>query len=436
MSKITSVHARQILDSRGFPTVEVDVVTGIGLFRAAVPSGASTGIHEAVELRDGNKGQYGGKGVLNAVNNVNSVIAPKLIGAEVLNQAGIDKLLVDLDGTPNKGKLGANAILAVSMGVARAAAAFKGIPLYRYIAELAGTKQIRLPVPCLNVINGGKHAGNLLPVQEYMIAPAGATSFSEAIRYGSEIYQALKGIIKARWGLDATNVGDEGGFAPPVNDIFEPLAVLVEAIEKAGYTGKVKICLDAAASEFEGEDGKAPKGKYNLNPKGKDAPKIITGEELTQKYVEMVQKYPVVSIEDPFEQDDFTNFANLTSSLQANKVQVVGDDLTVTNVKRIQTAIENKSANALLLKVNQIGSVTEAIDAAKLAFANGWSVMVSHRSGETEDTFIADLTVGLGTGQLKSGAPCRSERNAKYNQLLRIEEELGPSAVYGYDPWK
>lgn len=433
MSKttITHVHARQILDSRGFPTVEVDVITTRGLYRAAVPSGASTGIYEAVELRDSSNRAYLGKSVITAVNNVNSIIAPKIIKMDVLDQKGIDKILIELDGTPNKQKLGANAILAVSMGVARAGASTKGIPLYRYIAELAGNSRLCLPVPCLNVINGGKHAGNLLPIQEYMIAPAGASTFSEAIQMGSEIYTALKGIIKTRFGLDATNVGDEGGFAPPVNDIFEPLQVLVEAIEKTGYTGRVKICLDAAASEFQ----RAEEKDYDLNPKG-DERNVVTGEELEMKYLEMVEKYPVVSIEDPFEQDDFEHFTALTKALKEKNVQVVGDDLTVTNTERIRIAVEKEACNTLLLKVNQIGTITEAIDAAKLAYSNGWSVMVSHRSGETEDTFIADLAVGLGTGQLKTGAPCRSERTAKYNQLLRIEEELGADALYGYDKWR
>ncbi|KAA6378089.1 MAG: Enolase [Streblomastix strix] len=427
---IKKIHAREILDSRALPTVECDLYTEKGLFRAAVPSGASTGIYEALELRDGGK-RFNGKSVQTAVRNVNDKIAPKLLGKSVLDQRGIDKIMIDLDGTDKKKNLGANAILAVSMAVARAAAAEKGLPLYRYLAQLAGNKELRLPVPCLNVINGGKHAGNTLPIQEFMIAPAGASTFEEAIRMGAEIYNILKGIIKAKFGIDATNVGDEGGFAPPVLDIFEPLEILVEAIEKAGYTGKVRICLDSAASEFHDDKDNT----YNLGFKAK-TPEKITGEEFQHKYLQMAEKYPIASFEDPFDQDDFASYGKLTEALKAKGVQVVGDDLLVTNVERIKMALEKKACNSLLLKVNQIGTVTEAIDAALLALKNGWSVMVSHRSGETEDTFIADLAVGIGCGQLKTGAPCRGERTAKYNQLLRIEEELGKEAKYGYDKWK
>ncbi|KAK2949039.1 Enolase [Blattamonas nauphoetae] len=427
---ITKIHAREILDSRAFPTVECDVYTAKGLFRAAVPSGASTGIYEALELRDGGA-RYLGKSVSTAVKNVNTIIAPALIGKSVLDQRAIDKIMCDLDGTDKKTKLGANAILAVSMAVCRAGAAEKGLPLYRYIAEISGNKQFRAPVPCLNVINGGKHAGNKLPLQEYMICPTGAPNFAEAMRMGAEIYVLLKGIVKSRFGIDATNVGDEGGFAPPCVDIMDPLEILVEAIEKAGYTGKVKIAMDCAASELFDEKDKM----YNLGFKC-DTPNKITGDQLKSKYIEMTEKYPIVSIEDPFDQDDFESYKALTDACLAKNVQIVGDDLLVTNVERIKMALEKKACNSLLLKVNQIGSVTEAIDAAKLAMDNKWTVMVSHRSGETEDTFIADLVVGLGTGQIKTGAPCRGERTAKYNQIIRIEEELGKDIVYGSPNWQ
>jgi len=422
---IISIHAREILDSRGNPTIEVDLKTAKGTFRAGVPSGASTGIYEAVELRDNDKSRFLGKGVLQAVKNVNEVIAPLLIGKNVVQQAEIDKLMIDLDGTDNKGKLGANAILGVSLAVCRAAAAEKGIPLYRYIAELAGNKKIQLPVPAFNVINGGSHAGNKLAMQEFMILPVGATSFKEALRMGAEVYHNLKIIIKDQYGQDATNVGDEGGFAPNIQSNREGLELLKKAIAKAGYVDKVKIGMDVAASEFF-EDG-----KYDLDFKTKnnDKSNVKTAEELSNLYKEFLKDYPVISIEDPFDQDDWAAYHKLNSEV-GKDTQIVGDDLLVTNPKRIQKAIENKSCNALLLKVNQIGTVTESIQACNLARAAGWGVMVSHRSGETEDTFIADLVVGLGTGQIKTGATCRSERLAKYNQLLRIEEELGSSATF------
>ncbi|TPX51182.1 phosphopyruvate hydratase [Synchytrium endobioticum] len=423
---IQKVHARQIFDSRGNPTVEVEVTTEKGVFRAAVPSGASTGIHEALELRDGDKGAYVGKGVLKAVSNVNNIIAPELIKSniDVTSQEAIDEFLLALDGTKSKSKLGANAILGVSLAVARAGAAQKAVPLYVHLAQLAGqSPPYVLPVPAFNVINGGSHAGNKLAMQEFMILPTGAASFSEAMKIGSEVYHALKNVIKKKYGVDATNVGDEGGFAPNIQDNKEGLDLLVAAIAAAGYTDKVKIGMDVAASEFFKE------GKYDLdfkNPKS-DPSKWITGEQLGDLYRSFVHDYPIVSIEDPFDQDDFSSYAKLTSSVP---IQIVGDDLTVTNPERIQLAIENKACNGLLLKVNQIGTVTESIRAAKLANSDGWGVMVSHRSGETEDTFIADLVVGLGTGQIKTGAPCRSERLAKYNQILRIEEELGNKAIY------
>eukprot|EP00897_Mesotaenium_endlicherianum_P010473 jgi/Mesen1/9454/ME000627S08847 len=422
-TKIKSIRARQIIDSRGNPTVEVDLVTD-GNFRAAVPSGASTGIYEALELRDGDKSKYGGKGVLKAVNNINDIIAPKLIGVDPRNQADIDAIMLELDGTYNKSQLGANAILGVSLAVCIAGASGKGVPLYRHIADLAGTKELVLPVPAMNVINGGSHAGNKLAMQEFMILPTGASSFSEAMQMGSEVYQVLKGIIKKKYGQDACNVGDEGGFAPNIQDNREGLILLVDAIEKAGYTGKVKLGMDVAASEFLTKDG-----RYDLDFKEQpnDGSKILSGTALADLYKSFATEFPIVSIEDPFDQDDWQSWATLMANLDA---QIVGDDLTVTNPKRIKEAVEKKACNALLLKVNQIGSVTESIQAALDAKAAGWGVMVSHRSGETEDTFIADLAVGLSSGQIKTGAPCRSERLAKYNQILRIEEELGSSARY------
>ena len=419
---IVSVKARQIFDSRGNPTVEVDVVTEKGLFRAAVPSGASTGIHEALELRDGVKDEYLGKGVKKAVENVNTVLGPKVIGLDPTKQVEIDELMIKLDGTDNKGKYGANAILGVSLAVAKAGAAQKGVPLYHHFAELSGhsTTEFVLPVPAFNVINGGSHAGNALAFQEFMILPVGASSFTEAMRMGAEVYQHLKGVIKAKYGLDATNVGDEGGFAPNIKDAKEGLDLLVTAIEKAGYTGKIKIGMDVAASEFFAD------GKYNLDFKNAQAAESskLTPTELLGVYAEYVAQYPVVSIEDPFDQDDWDGYHTMQAKL-GSTIQIVGDDLLVTNPKRIETAIQKVACNALLLKVNQIGSITEAIQACRKAQQAGWGVMVSHRSGETEDSTIADLVVGLRTGQIKTGAPCRSERLAKYNQLLRIEEEVG-----------
>eukprot|EP01005_Ploeotia_sp_CARIB1_P000108 NODE_110_length_1516_cov_1005.371490_g108_i0.p1 GENE.NODE_110_length_1516_cov_1005.371490_g108_i0~~NODE_110_length_1516_cov_1005.371490_g108_i0.p1 ORF type:complete len:437 (+),score=127.67 NODE_110_length_1516_cov_1005.371490_g108_i0:94-1404(+) len=423
---IKAIKAREILDSRGNPTVECDLKCTHGEFRSAVPSGASTGIYEAWELRDGDKSRYLGKGVSKVVDNVNGDIQNALVGKDVRDQAAIDKIMLDLDGTPSKKKLGANAILAVSMAVCRAGAAAAGKPLFQYIADIAGTKTIRLPVPCLNVINGGKHAGNALAPQEYMVAPVGASSFKEAMRMGCEVYHHLKAIVKKNYGIDSVNVGDEGGFAPPVKDAQQPLELLKEAIEAAGYTGKIKICMDCAASEFYKEDKK----QYDLAFKS-DTPNLITGSALCEMYADWSKNYPIVSIEDPFDQDDWASWTELTTICKQRGVQIVGDDLTVTNTERIQSAIDKGSCSSLLLKVNQIGSVTEAINASKMAHGAGWTVMVSHRSGETEDTFIADLVVGLGTGQIKSGAPCRGERTCKYNQLLRIEEELGENAIYG-----
>lgn len=429
MATIKSIHAREIFDSRGNPTVEVDLYTEKGMFRAAVPSGASTGIYEACELRDGDKSRFLGKGVSKAVANVNDVMAPKLIGFDVTKQRELDELMIKLDGTNNKSKLGANAILGVSMAACRAAAAYKNMPLYQYCAELAGTKGVVLPIPCFNVINGGSHAGNMLAMQEFMICPVGAKTFREAMRMAAETYQHLKLVIKAKYGQDATNVGDEGGFAPNIQSNKEGLELIKTAIEKAGYTGKIKIAMDVAASEFYVEGEK----KYDIGKKfpaeKKTADSLLTSDKLVELYEEWMKEFPIFSIEDPFDQDDWAAYTSMNAKL-GGKLQIVGDDLLVTNVKRIETALEKKACNALLLKVNQIGSVTEAIDAANLAMKNGWKVMVSHRSGETEDTFIADLVVGLSNGQIKTGAPCRSERLAKYNQLMRIEEELGDKAVY------
>lgn len=424
------MHAREILDSRGNPTIEVDITTEKGLFRAAVPSGASTGKYEAHELRDNDKSRYLGKGVLTAVKNVNEVLGPAVIGLNPVNQSEIDAKLIALDGTDNKSKYGANAILGISLAVARAGAAHKGVPLYRHIADLADNKDIRLPVPCFNVINGGSHAGNNLAMQEFMLIPIGAPSFTEALRYGSEVYHTLKGVINNKYGQDATNVGDEGGFAPDIQSAEEGLELLRQAIDKAGYNGKVVIGMDAAASEFFVEDKKG----YDLNSKSKDkaGSKIISADELAKLYESYAHKFPVVLIEDPFEENDYDSFAKLTAAI-GEKIQIVGDDLLVTNPKRIQVGIDKKSCNVLLLKVNQIGTLSESIRANKMAHNAGWKVFVSHRSGETEDNFIADLVVGLGTGQIKTGAPCRSERLSKYNQLLRIEEELG---AHTYKWWK
>merc|ERR1712020_174694 len=422
---IKKIFARQIYDSRGNPTVEVDLTTEKGIFRAAVPSGASTGIYEALELRDKDKAHWHGKGVTKALNNIRDVIAPAVIKENIdpTEQEKIDELMLKLDGTDNKNSLGANAILGVSMAVCKAGACPKGVPLYRHIADLAGVKDVIIPVPALNIINGGSHAGNKLAMQEFMILPTGAASFSEAMKMGSEIYHHLKAAIKAKYGLDATAVGDEGGFAPNFQSNAEAIKLCEDAIAKAGYTGKIKIGMDVAASEFFKD------GKYDLDFKNKDSNPAdwISSDELCEMYKGFVRDAPVVSIEDPFDQDDWAGWTKLTAE---TNIQIVGDDLTVTNPKRIQMAVDKKSCNALLLKVNQIGSVSESIAAHNLAKANGWGTMVSHRSGETEDCFIADLVVGLCTGQIKTGAPCRSERLAKYNQLLRIEEELGSNAKY------
>jgi len=430
-ASITKVTARQIFDSRGNPTVEADVVTALGTFTAAVPSGASTGIHEACELRDGGSA-YMGKGVLKAVANVNDTLGPALMGMDPTDQEAIDAKMIEIDGTPNKANMGANAILAVSLAACRAGAAHKNVPLYKHISELSGNSKMILPVPAFNIINGGMHAGNALAFQEFMIMPTGASSFSEAMKMGSEVYHNLKSIIKGKYGLDACNVGDEGGFAPGIQSNEEGVQLVVEAIEKAGYTGKVKIAMDCAASEFY--DGESKTYDLAFKAKANDGSQKKTGAEMKAFYEDLASKYPIISIEDPFDQDDWDSYAQLTAEGVA---QIVGDDLLCTNPVRVEKSIGMKACDALLLKVNQIGSVTESIKAVNMSKQAGWGVMTSHRSGETEDTFIADLAVGLSTGQIKTGAPCRSERLSKYNQLLRIEAELGDKAVYaGEAMWR
>jgi len=434
---IQSIVAREILDSRGNPTVEVDIRTEGGLFASAiVPSGASTGIYEACELRDGDKKRYVAKGCLQAVKNVNTIIAEKLKGFDVREQAGLDAKMIELDGTPNKSKLGANAILGVSMAACKAAAMCKCIPLYQHIGELAGHGEpITLPVPCFNVVNGGSHAGNKLAFQEYFIVPIGASSFKEAVRIGAECYHTLKGIIKKKFGGDATSVGDEGGFAPPC-DARGGCELVMEAIKKAGYDGKCKIGMDVAASEFkvEGQDC-YDLGLWYPEAERSDPSLKKTRAQLADFYMDLCRDFPIITIEDPFDQDDWEGWTLLTEKI-GTPTQVVGDDLTVTNIARVKTAISKKACNALLLKVNQIGTMTESIAAVKMCKQNGWGIMASHRSGETEDTTIADLAVGLCTGEIKTGAPCRSDRNAKYNQLLRIEEMLGSRAVFPGESWR
>jgi enolase len=417
---IEEVFARQILDSRGNPTIEVEVTLIDGSWgRAAVPSGASAGIHEALELRDGDANYYSGKGVQKAVENVNTTIAETLLGMNALNQRAIDIALIELDGTPNKSKLGANAILGVSLAVAKAAASALGIPLYRYIG---GVYAHILPVPMMNILNGGVHsAWQSTDAQEFLIMPLGASSFAEALRWGSEIYQSLKKVLKERGYI--TLVGDEGGFAPALKANVEAVELILEAIEKAGYKPgeQVAIALDPAASEFYD----AESGLYLLRKEGKK----YTSEELVRFWQSWVEKYPIVSLEDGLAQDDWEGWKLLTQAL-GDRIQIVGDDLLVTNPERVRRAIREKAANALLVKLNQIGTLTETIEAVELCYRAGWRAVTSHRSGETEDTTIADLSVALNMGQIKTGAPARSDRVAKYNQLLRIEEELGDAARY------
>jgi enolase len=409
---IESIHAREILDSRGNPTVEVDVHTAAGFGRASVPSGASTGTNEALELRDKNK-RYLGKGVAKAVNNVNTEIKDALIDMDVRDQRELDETMIELDGTPNKSRLGANAILGVSMASAHAAADSLGLSLYRY---LGGTNAFTLPVPTMNVINGGKHAGNELAIQEFMIQPRGAKTFSEALHMGAETYHTLGALLVKKYGNSAVNVGYEGGYAPPLSNTKDALDALTSAIEEAGYQKEITIGLDAAASEF------CKNGTYTVDGN------TFSGDDLVDFYVDLVKTYPILSIEDPFEEEAFDDFAALTGKLK--DTIIVGDDLFVTNVKRLEQGIKMNAANALLLKVNQIGTLSEAFDAARLAQKNKYKVIVSHRSAETEDTTIADISVAIGAELIKTGAPARSERNAKYNQLLRIEEELGKAAQY------
>jgi len=421
MSLILDVHARQILDSRGNPTIEVDVITENGILgRAAVPSGASTGVHEAVELRDGDKSVYLGKGVLNAVANVNDKIARELKGIDVFEQNSIDQLLIEIDGTENKGNLGANAILGVSLAVAKAAAQESRQPLYRYVG---GVNANTLPIPMMNIVNGGSHSDAPIAFQEFMIMPAGASSFSEALRWGTEVFHTLKKILHDR-GL-STAVGDEGGFAPKFEGTEDGVETILEAIEKAGYTpGKdIFLAFDCAASEFY-KDGKYDYTKFE-GPKGA----IRTSAEQADYLVSLAEKYPIISIEDGMDEDDWDGWKLLTEKI-GSKVQLVGDDLFVTNVKRLQQGIDTDTANSILVKVNQIGTLTETINAVSLAQNNGYTSVMSHRSGETEDYTIADLAVALNCGQIKTGSASRSDRIAKYNQLLRIEEELGSSARF------
>lgn len=428
MSIINQVYAREVLDSRGMPTVEVDVQLECGAFgRAAVPSGASTGEYEAVELRDPKAKRYNGKGVAQAVKNANSVIAPALLGMDALEQAEVDAMMIKLDGTPNKRKLGANAVLGASMAVAKAAANAVGLPLYRY---LGGVNATRMPVPMMNVINGGKHADNNVDFQEFMIMPVGAKSFSDGLRMGAETFYALKKILQSK--KLNTSVGDEGGFAPDLKSNREALDVLVEAIKKAGYKpGKdISIALDPASSSFYGEDkfGKnKKKGKYVL---AAEKQKFYSSKEMVDFYAKLVKDYPIVSIEDGLEENDWSGWDLMTEKL-GDKIQIVGDDLFVTNPKRLERGIKGGTANSILIKVNQIGTLSETFEAIRMAQKAGYTTVVSHRSGETEDTTIADIAVALNAGQIKTGSLSRTDRICKYNQLLRIEEELGDAAVYG-----
>ncbi len=417
MAKIKGIKAREVLDSRGNPTVEAEVITDGGVFRAMVPSGASAGSHEALELRDGGT-RYLGKGVLNAVKNVNSIIGPKLVGDDCTEQREIDEVILEIDGTENKTKLGANAALAVSMAVCKAGAHALETPLFKYIGSLADKDATIVPVPMCNVINGGKHAGQENSIQEHMIMPVGAKNFREGIRMVAETYHNLQKILKKKLGAGATLIGDEGGFAPTeLKTVNERLDLMAEAAKQAGYEKEIVFALDPAASEFFND------GIYTIGSRK------MSGGEMVDFYSDLVKKYPIVSIEDGLAEDDWGSWQEMAKKL-GNKIQVVGDDLFVTNTKRIQKGIELKAANSVLIKVNQIGTISETLDAIKMAYDNNWTAVVSHRSGETEDSFIADLVVGVNGGQIKTGAPARSDRNAKYNQLLRIEEELGNKAKY------
>lgn len=413
---ITTVDAREVLDSRGNPTIETEIRAGDKVGVAAVPSGASTGKHEALELRDHDPKRYGGLGVLNAVKNVKEIIGPRLIGYDPREQEKIDREMIEIDGTSNKAKLGANAILAVSLALAKVASALVNKPLFSYLSNDNGTT---LPVPVMNVINGGKHAGTGLKIQEFMIMPAGSKNFADSLKMGAEIYHALKKVILRKYGKQSVNVGDEGGFAPPLEKTVDALETMMQSISESGYVvGKeVYLGLDVASSEFY------DKGTYQIDGQTK------TPEMLTEFYLQLVQQYPIRYIEDPFEEEDFEHTTQLTRKI-GTRVEIVGDDIFVTNLSRLKRGIEAGAANALLLKVNQIGTLTEAMEAAKLAMMNQYAVVTSHRSGETEDTTIADLAVALNCGQIKTGAPCRGERTAKYNRLLRIEEQLGSRAHF------
>lgn len=418
MSEILKIKAREILDSRGDPTVEVEIRTSKGVFRSMTPSGASAGKHEALELRDNDNSRYLGKGTLKVIKNINDIIAPKIIGLNCRHQESIDSLMIELDGTDNKEKLGANAILPISMAVTKAGASDKNLPLYSYISEMFGIISHKIPIPMCNIINGGKHAGQENSFQEHMIMPTGAKSFSEGIRHVSEIYHHLSKVLYKKFGSSGILVGDEGGFAPSdLSNVDDRFDFILKAIDSAGYNKMIKIALDPASSEFFYD------GIYKIGNKS------FSGGEMVDLYVDLCNKYPIVSIEDGLAEDDWDSWIEITKKL-GNKVQIVGDDLFVTNTKRIKKGIELNAANSVLIKLNQIGTVTETLNAIKMANDEGWTSIISHRSGETEDTFIADLAVGTSAGQIKTGAPSRSDRTSKYNQLLRIEEELGKEAEY------
>ncbi|VFQ76813.1 unnamed protein product [Cuscuta campestris] len=430
-SVITKLKARQILDSRGIPTVEVDLYTNKGMFRASSPSGASLGMYEAMatELRDADKGTYLGNGVSRAVKNINEKISEALIGMDPTLQSQIDQAMIDLDKTEKKGELGANAILAVSVAACKAGAAEKEVPLYKHIADLSGKTDLLIPVPAFTLISGGKHAGNSFAIQGIMILPVGATRFEEALQMGSETYHHLKAVISEKYGAHGCNVGEDGGLAPNISSFEEALDLIQEAIGRTGYNEEIKIAIDAAATEF------CMGTKYDLDFKtpNKSGQNFKSGENMIEKYSKLCTEYPIVSIEDPFDKEDWEHTKYFSG---LGICQVVGDDLLMSNPKRIERAIQENGCNALLVKINQIGTVTEAIEVVKMAKDAHWGVVISQRSGETEDTFIADLSVGLGIGQIKAGAPCRGERLAKYNQLIRIEEELGDQAVYVGKDWR
>ncbi|CAI9297996.1 unnamed protein product [Lactuca saligna] len=428
-SVITKVKARQILDSRGIPTVEVDLYTNKGMFRASVPSGAPSGMYEAIELRDGDKSTYLGNGVSKAVKNINEKISEAIVGMDPILQNQIDQAMIDLDKTEKKGELGANAILAVSIAACRAGAAEKDVPLYKHIAELSGRGSSVLPVPAFTLISGGKHAGNNLAIREIMILPVGAQRFEEAMQMGSETYHHLKAVIAEKYGAHGCNVGEDGGLAPDITSFREGLDLVMEAIGRTGYIDKLKIAVDIAATDF------CIGSKYDLDFKSprRSGQNFKSGEDMIEIYKELCRDYPIVSIEDPFDKEDWEQVKYFSG---LGICQVVGDDLLMSNPKRVERAIQEHACNALLLKVNQVGSVTEAIEVVKMAKDGNWGVVISQRSGETDDSFLADLSVGLGTGQIKAGAPSRGERLAKYNQLIRIEEEIGDQARYVGDDWR